>query len=717
MKITHLQRKYPQYYSFKSKSDTINNLTGIDVLDKYRDIFKNQEIENDKKNTKLQTILYNSIFQLFNNGYYKNAKILYDELRKNTDISNEIDLNKIIGDIYKKQDDLESAEIQYKAVYDKMDIDYSALHFDELQVIKNSAEADIISQKDTSSYKINEFGKSNSPYLNLYSLYFQSKKDLMHNNKRGSLNDIDMAYSLMESKKLYDNDIILGKALALSDNGNYVKSSEILNKNLKYLEDNQQTYSREFVENLLLLGINDYETQQIDNNKIINLFKNCAQIADEIELPELVEIADYMIAKILFLNNDKNFEEFAENFLDQTNNVICKINLNEMLGDYYISANKDKAIQYYNISKSLAMENEIDKAKIIELCQKIKKISPEQKQIIDKEIESLKSADLYDLNFLINILTKYYREEQIDLLQESCEQVLNNNNDEINKNIAKVYLNFANIKNGYDFERLIEENKTNLKNIAKDTKVINENLELNKFLFTSYTNIADILYKSQRYNDAANYKNEADKYIFAYTNKNVISKHKIQTTLMNYKAKNYYEAEKAGLEYLEILLGDKLPQQPAKVTEKTDNIIQNKKDSEKRKIASVYETLGLINLKNRNIKDSEQYFWAAVNIRERLFDRDLQLANSYSALARLAIINKNLFKGGISSKDMHNKAIEILNNKYPNDPITKEEKNFHEEYYGCGKTSIGKFAKSLFGYKKQLIEKFKCYNKELNICE
>ena len=110
----------------------------------------------------------------------------------------------------------------------------------------------------------------------------------------------------------------------------------------------------------------------------------------------------------------------------------------------------------------------------------------------------------------------------------------------------------------------------------------------------------------------------------------------------------------------------------------------------------------------------------AVNIREKLKDKDFQLANSYAALARLAILNAALFntKRPNSSKEMHNKCLEILKNKYPNNSITKEEEIFHKKYYGIKPASLGKYIKNPFSDgNKAFIEKFKCYNKELSICE
>lgn len=717
MKITPLHLITPKTYSFKNRPENVNNLSGVDVLDKYKRIFKEDEARQEKQNDKLNEILSCAFYLFANNGYYKSAKVLYNEVKKIYDTSDQQELDKMLGAINKEQGDIEAARFNYKSVYDNQNINYKDLTLDNLYLIKNLADTSLSVNNDTDC-DIDKLRNSNSSRLNYVYLYLQSKIDLINDKKEESFNNINLAYSLMAAKSLSDNDVVLGKAMALSERGEYSKSSKILKQNLEYLENNNKVYSREFVENLLLLGVNDFELQQgRDYKKIINLFENAAKIAKEVDIPELAEIANFLVAKTMYSKKDSAFGEFAENLLEQTDNIVYKITLNEMLGDFFATKDKDKAVSFYNSAKNFAIEVNNDDVKFIDLCEKIKKISSEQEEKINSEIESLGLANLYNRGFLIRNILNNYSEGNFDLVKNICERVIHKSRDEINKNIARVYLNFVNIKGGSDLKKTIDENKRIISNLANESTQMNGDILINRFLFASNRTMAGILYRAQRYVDAAYYKNVSSNYIDSFNDTNYVLIHKIETILMNYKAKNYYIAEKNAIEYLEILIGEKLSQRPTEITEKINDILSNKNDTEKRKIASVYETLGLINLKNRNIKDSERYFSNAATIRESLFDRDLQLANTYSALARLAIINKNIFKGGVSSKDMHRKALEILNDKYANMPITKEENDFHKKYYGFNKVSVGKYAKSLLGNNDEIIEKFKCYNKELSICE
>ncbi len=717
MKITPLHLITPKTYSFKNRPENVNNLSGVDVLDKYKRIFKEDEARQEKQNDKLNEILSCAFYLFANNGYYKSAKVLYNEVKKIYDTSDQQELDKMLGAINKEQGDIEAARFNYKSVYDNQNINYKDLTLDNLYLIKNLADTSLSVNNDTDC-DIDKLRNSNSSRLNYVYLYLQSKIDLINDKKEESFNNINLAYSLMAAKSLSDNDVVLGKAMALSERGEYSKSSKILKQNLEYLENNNKVYSREFVENLLLLGVNDFELQQgRDYKKIINLFENAAKIAKEVDIPELAEIANFLVAKTMYSKKDSAFGEFAENLLEQTDNIVYKITLNEMLGDFFATKDKDKAVSFYNSAKNFAIEVNNDDVKFIDLCEKIKKISSEQEEKINSEIKSLGLANLYNRGFLIRNILNNYSEGNLDLVKNICERVIHKSRDEINKNIARVYLNFVNIKGGSDLKKTIDENKRIISNLANESTQMNGDILINRFLFASNRTMAGILYRAQRYVDAAYYKNVSSNYIDCFNDTNYVLIHKIETILMNYKAKNYYIAEKNAIEYLEILIGEKLSQRPTEITEKINDILSNKNDTEKRKIASVYETLGLINLKNRNIKDSERYFSNAATIRESLFDRDLQLANTYSALARLAIINKNIFKGGVSSKDMHRKALEILNDKYANMPITKEENDFHKKYYGFNKVSVGKYAKSLLGNNDEIIEKFKCYNKELSICE
>ena len=109
------------------------------------------------------------------------------------------------------------------------------------------------------------------------------------------------------------------------------------------------------------------------------------------------------------------------------------------------------------------------------------------------------------------------------------------------------------------------------------------------------------------------------------------------------------------------------------------------------------------------------YYRKGAQIREKLRDKDLFLANDYAALARLKILGFWSLDNDEYSSDLHQKCLKILKDKYPMEQITRDEIAFHDKYYGNGLVSVMKFMP--WNKNSHMIEKFKCYNKELNICE
>ena len=193
---------------------------------------------------------------------------------------------------------------------------------------------------------------------------------------------------------------------------------------------------------------------------------------------------------------------------------------------------------------------------------------------------------------------------------------------------------------------------------------------------------------------------------------------KARAVKVNYKAKNYYLAEKACKKYF-FYITEKEPTYAVPLLKLED--FADKTDSDKRKLASIYETLGVIEMKQRNLADAKKYFEVAVKIRESILDRGLELANAYAALARIGCF----IRVDYSSKELHDKSIKILKDIAPNSQVLKDEIEFSNKYYfkfsklSSWNGGIGSKIKKTFKIKPkaEIIDKFKCYNKELNICE
>lgn len=703
--------------SFKQNKN-IENLSGLDVVKKYEQLRQKNEKEQEKENENLNNILYNSVFFMAQKGLYKDAKILYEAFLDNTNLTDDPDLNNTIGNINKKTGDIEQAQRDYtEAIRHLSDADNAT----KLDIIKNYFETNILLDNGEINQEI--FKDISNPYVNEIYLYLSSIVDDIQNKPLQSANEIKSAYQIMKNTGYIDDDVILKTAFVLAQEGEYEKSNDILIENLNRLKTEGRVYTKEFIDYLLLLGVNAFDTaEEKDLNKSTNIFKNVADISEKIGITQPCEIANYYIAKNLFIENSQDFKEHAKQLLNTTKNKQYLINLNEMLGDFSASSDKDEAAEYYKTAKSLIDDKETNKTRIFELCKKIKKIHPQESAQIDEEIKNLNAEELFNTHYLSKALRTIYTKNNFEKVVEISEKIIDQSSDKTHKNLAKLYSNLAKIQLGEDMEQCINKADRAMNALKEELKKSPDNKDLKKSIYYAQRNEAVLLFNAMSYQKAANIVNESVSYLNdSYYEKEKIIKDKIIATLFNYKAKNYSGAEKHAISYLELLLDKKFEStKPTKITEDVKKILVQKNDTEKRKIAAAYETLGLINLKSHNFADSQEYFGQAVSIREGLKDKDEQLANSYAALARLAIFNSTLFKTKRpnSSKEMHNKCLEILKAKYPNDQITRDEGEFHKKYYGRTLASAGKYIRNAVGgVDEKLIEKFKCYNKELSICE
>ncbi len=720
MKISVVNNLHPaQRTSFKQEN-SIEHLSGLDIVKKYEEITDKKADENRTLNNKLDDVLYNAIFIMEQNGKYKEAKILYDAFVDDTQIYDDPNLNNTIGRLNKKMGDIEQAKRNFDNAYYNLK---NAEDSRKIDIIKNYFESNIILGNKELTDEI--FVNQSYPYTDEIYLYLTSILDNENNDKLQESNNIKAAYRIGKSLGYMDDDIILKNAFILSEEGDYENSNKIILENLDRLRQERKVYTKEFADYLLLLGINSFETSDEETlNKSTNIFKNVSEISEITGLSYTKEIADYSIAKNLYIENSENFYSYAQKLLDSVKNKEYKISLNEMLADFLSDKNQSESSKYYENAISILERDEIkNKNRIFELYKKLEKVSPQEIQKIEEKIKELNVENLYDTKHLIDSLISTYSKTDYKKLEDITKRVLEKSDNKTHKTLAQIFLNLAKLKQGSDMNQCIKQIDSSLSNL-KETFKKTKSKNIEQVICYTHKNKAGIFFNALRYRDAANEINEALKYLNEDNNsKDTVKKNKIIATLYNYKAKNYITAEIQALDYLGILLDKKFKStKPKNITSDVDEYLKNTNDTQKRKIASAYETLGLINLKNHNFKDSQDYFMSAVEIRERLKDKDLALANSYAALSRLAIFNSTLFKAKRpnSSKELHKKCLEILKAKYPNEQITAAEEDFHKKYYGTSLKSAGKYIKNQFvGPDEDLIDKFKCYykDKELSICE
>ncbi len=696
------------------QNTNINKLSGLEQVQEYDEKINNLKQDHQKNEDNLIDVLYNSVFALNSVGKYKSAKIIADDLRKRTDLEDDYSLNMELGSLNKNIGDIQNSNYYYSKALKQI----PGNGLEKLNALKNIGETAFLLDKNVID-SFEPLAKVDNLLSNMIFLYLHSLYEKQDGNNSVSQNEIDISYKIMKEKGYEDESIIFQQAMSLSETGLYDESDAILTERMDKLRNENLVYTNEFLNDLILLGINSYKKNASIDNKsdALGIFKNASQIAEIINNIPAKEIADYAYAKILFVTGSEEFISSAEKALNNTSDEKQKISLNIMLGDAFGKQNANSAKTHYTAAIDLLKKSESNKNMLFKTYEKLKLVSPaKDAEWIDKEIAELNVVDLYSRKNLVKTFYDTYFNKQYDNLQKGAQKVINSDkSDNINKKIAGAYIGLTNISIGKDMKTNLAILNDNLNKLEAAYRKNPEDKDIKKALFNLFQHKAILLYNSMRYYYAADAINKSTSYFDEneYNDKKKM-RQQIYTTLYNYKAARYYDAEKYALKYLGILTGKKnVSPSTAKKMLECDGILKDFNDTEKRKIASAYETLGLINLKNKNFTDARDYFVNAVDIRETLKDRDIHLANSYAGLARIAILTG--WKSKDSSKDMHEKSLQILRQKYPNNPITREEEEFHKKYYGFTWGSFGKFLG--LTDKSTIIDKFKCYNKELSICE
>lgn len=702
------------------QNNNINNLSGLAQVQEYDEKIRNLKQKSQENENNLIDVLYNSISALNAAGKYHSAKILADDLRKRTNLEDDYSLNMDLGYLNKNIGDIQNANYYYKKASDQMTDENG---WQKLDALKNAGETDFLLNKNTIANS-EPLAQVDILLCNMIYLYLHSLYEKQDGNRAASQNEIDLAYKIMKEKGYEDDSIIFSQALNLSESGLYDASNTLLTKRMDELREQNRVYTNEFLNDLILLGINSFKKDKSSNDKseALGILKNASQIAEIINNVAAKEIADYAYAKVLFVSGSEDFISNAEKALNNTTDQRQKILLNIMIGDTLSAQNANSAKTYYTAAIDLLKKSDNNENLLFETYEKLKQVSPQNdEEWINKEIAELNVADLYSRKNLVKTFFTLYVNKEYENLQKIAQNVIKSDKpDDVNKTLARAYLCLANILTGKDMNSNLSILNDNL-NLLESTYNRNPKDEtIKKALYYTFQHKATLLYNYPlRYQDAAEAINKSDSYFDenSYDDRKK-AKQQIYATLYNYKARDYNNAEKHALKYLGILTGQKeVSTYTAKNEQEIRDILKDSNDTEKRKIASAYETLGVINLKNKNFADARDYFDIAVNIREGLKDKDIDLANSYAGLARISILTGWKNRKKISSKKIHEKSLQILQQKYPNSPITREEEIFHQKYYGKTLASAGKWLHFTEKSKNQIIDKFKCYNKELSICE
>lgn len=375
---------------------------------------------------------------------------------------------------------------------------------------------------------------------------------------------------------------------------------------------------------------------------------------------------------------------------------------------------KEIAKIYYDKAEDILLNQNDNNNELIDLYIELSKVYLEYENEYTGKINKFKDDYNMPLKNMINSI-KYDIDNNSE---ENIQGKLNNliQDDSISNTQKLVAQNFKllfKLNKGIDYEQSADILGENLKTLNNEYQTDKSNKILGKHIYDVYKRLSISQYNVGKYIDSGHSLGEISNLASDLKlPQNELEKLKVYETLVWYKAKLYTLAEEKCLEFLEMISG--INKDNARETSYED-YISGKTEIQNKKIASVIETLGIINLKNRNYKDAVKYYEIAVDIRKHTGAEDIYLANDYAALARLAILNYKFLKDNISSKDMHAKCLEILDRKYPNAEITHNKHEFHKKYYGFSAISLAKYFP--FRNESAIIDGFKCYNRELNICE
>ena len=722
MKVELLNSK--KIYFTSQVNDDCASLLGKNAIKNYVNIQKQHQQEDDEKYFEVQQVIYNSLQSLASYGKYTAFKSLFKNIEQEEELKQDAYLYNSAGDVYRAEHDIEKAHRLYENAYEYAQNTDGKTFFEiERNYLESCLQLGQNIDRQLETLKNRNLPNSTVNYLEL-----DSFKNLKEGNIKKAKEEVLCAYFIAKNHDIINDNLYYKAAVIMASDSNYEQSTIICKNRLDRLKKEGKTFTHEFLNYLTLLGVNNLQsaTNSTETDKAKNTLLNALELEKTVNDPVIKEELLYNLLKLDFEKPNKNtiFNQAAE-FINSSKNkshqkVICQKTADYALQlgkEQFFTTKESKEISkpYFDkLEEILISNNNPDNKELINLYIKLQEVYPELESEYSTKLNKLNNN--YDLpikNMLSNI--KYHLNNNNE---ETLQKILNSiiqdpKIDDIRKGIATDYKLLLKIGKGIDFTKTTDELLQNVSKLYNLYKKDSSNKLLAEHIYDTYNRLSNIQYNAGRYSDSAISSDRVEE-IAKDLDLPQVEREKIKvfSTLRNYKAKYYCRAESRCLEFLQMISG--IDRYQAKKTS-IDKFISGKTESQCKKIASTFETLGIINLKNNNYNDSIEYYKKAVDLRQKLSSKDIYLANDYAALARLAILGYSIFDDNISSKEMHNKCLAILDDKFPNEQITIEEHEFHKKYYGFGLSSFGKYMP--WRNTDAIIDKFKCYNRELNICE
>jgi len=742
-------------------NDKFKDVSNTNVLKTFSAKFQKNIQNQESYNSGTYEVISDSIEDLHKFGKNKQAIALVETLFNKKDSIIDKFMVKSAGDVYRSIGDYNKgssfvafANSALKREYpDRQLSDLKAeKDFNKILDIKRSyTDSEVLEGKDITA-DINELSKVQTPESDILTLSLKAKVGDEENSEKYTnaavlLEDIYGDNGNKENK--------INKAMILTKNGNYYESSKLCQQELNNLDSQKKGGTPDYATFLNINGINMYENKDYSNvAEAKKSFELASKISDASGDIQNKEFADYNLLRISYnQNNSEDYSKQAEK-VDFSNKHL-KQNVDLMTADLISQKDKDAGIdQYQKLLSNIYSENDENNP--------LKKIAETKINALDSE---------FNPNL---ITTKYHKSEKLtDAEKIICLSSFvqsNNfvNSKEISENIAKEYSPDPVMKNvgdtGIILSNMAEKNNNDFK-FKTDSDVLSKKLlfletslkttdnnkstkALSKYLINAYDKLGNKFYHLALYPQACNaYQSEIeigqnDSSMSNEAKANLYKKGIITT----YKAFSHNDSNKLeykkdiqiyGRKYLELSVSKDFADSLIKLDNNNNNESANDKqpdiddivshNSQKniKKAASVLETLAVVDMKTNNYLSAYNKFSTATELREKIGDRHIELANDYAGLSRIGVIYK-FGDPSIYSEQSHKKSMDILDKYKSSDANAKSiydsEVAFHKEYFGNSSVSVLKYLRFLQGFNSSktsatIVDKFKFYSEEFGICE
>lgn len=715
----------PQKIYFTSKvSDDYSRLSGKAAVKNYVDSDRKYQSEDDEKYFETRQVIYNSLQSMALYGKYKAFKSLFKNIEQEEELKQDFELYNRAGDVYKAENDIEKAHQLYETAYEYAQNTDMKTFF---EIEKNYLES-CFQLNENIDTQLETLKNRNIPNSTVNYLELDSFKNLKNNDKEKAEEEILSAYHIAKNNDIVNDDLYYKAALIMASNSQFEQSSEICKNRLDRLKKENKTFTREFLNYLTRLGVNNtfLANESADYDRARNTLLNALEIEKTVQSPAVREEINYNLLKIDYVNPDKDtiFERSSE-FIKNSDNKSHQKDICQKAANYALTLgeenlltteeSKDLSKPYFNRLEEILLSENPDNKELSKLYVRLQEIYPELYSEYSDKLNNLDNNYDLPLKQMLANINYHLQNKDEETLQKNLNSIIQDSSiDEVRKGVATDFKLLLKVNKGIDFIKSTNELMDNVNRLYYIYNKDKSNNVLAQHIYDTYNRLSNIQYGAGRYYESTISSDKAEDVAKDLNlSKEELEKLKVYSTLRNYKAKYYNSAELKCLEFLQMQTG--IDKNDARYVD-VEKFISGKTEAQCKKIAATIETLGIINLKNKNYHDAIKYYKKAVELREKLSSKDIYLANDYAALARLAILGYEILSDrNLSSKNMHNQCLKILDEKYPNEQITQEEHAFHKKYYGFKWGSVGKFLP--WRNESAIIDKFKCYNRELNICE